>query len=63
MHAATNFGFLKAHDARLPVLGGLGERYFPDDPSTAIVKLRQLAELLVKLVAADLPLRFSSTEI
>jgi type I restriction enzyme R subunit len=51
MHSA-NFAFLELHDARLAVLGGLAERYFREDPSTAIVKLRQLAELLAKLVAA-----------
>src|SRR5262245_44637838 len=49
---SANFGFLGGHDARLATLGGLAERYFRDDPSTAIVKLRQLAELLAKLIAA-----------
>src|SRR6185436_4492739 len=44
--SSTNFAFLNAHDARLMVLGGLAERYFRTDPSTAIVKLRQMAELL-----------------
>jgi type I restriction enzyme R subunit len=29
------------HDSRLAQLGSLGERYFHDDPSTAIFKLRQ----------------------
>ncbi len=48
----VNFGFLGAHDARLVRLGGLAERYFRDDPSTAIVKLRQFAELSAKIVAA-----------
>jgi type I restriction enzyme R subunit len=33
-------------------LGAQAERYFRDDPSTAIVKLRQFAELLAKLIAA-----------
>ena len=49
---SANFGFLAVHDARLVTLGGLAERYFRDDPSTAIVKLRQFAELLAKLIAA-----------
>lgn len=49
---SANFGFLGAHDARLVALGGLAERYFRSDPSTAIVKLRQLAELMAKLIAA-----------
>lgn len=33
-------------------LGALAERYFPEDPSTALFKVRQFAELLAKLVAA-----------
>jgi type I restriction enzyme, R subunit len=50
--ASVNFGFLGIHDSRLAALGAQAERYFRDDPSTAIIKLRQLAELLAKLVAA-----------
>lgn len=49
---SPNFGFLSQHDARLVALGGFAESYFRDDPSTAIVKLRQFAELTAKLVAA-----------
>ena len=30
------------------------ERYFPDDPSTALLKLRQYAEVMAKLVAAKI---------
>ncbi len=52
MSGISNFTFLKAHDARLLALGALAERYFKDDPSTSIVKLRQFAELLAKTVAA-----------
>lgn len=48
----SNFSFLGAHDERLVALGGLAERYFRDDPSTAIFKLRQFAELTARLVAA-----------
>jgi type I restriction enzyme R subunit len=33
-------------------LGAFAERYFKDDPGTAIIKLRQFAELLSKTVAA-----------
>ena len=36
----------------LPKLGGLAERYFREDPPTCLIKLRQLAELVAKLVAA-----------
>lgn len=50
--ASANFGFLGVHDARLVALGGFAERYFRDDPSTAIVKLRQFAETLAKIMAA-----------
>ncbi|MHC2795522.1 type I restriction enzyme R subunit [Mesorhizobium jarvisii] len=49
---SPNFGFLSVHDVRLVALGGFAERYFRDDPSTAIVKLRQFAELMAKLIAA-----------
>jgi type I restriction enzyme R subunit len=49
---SANFGFLIAHDVRLVTLGGLAERYFRDDPSTSIVKLRQFAELTAKMIAA-----------
>jgi type I restriction enzyme, R subunit len=48
----SNFGFLERHDVRLATLGALAERYFLDDPPTAIVKLRQFAEFLAKLIAA-----------
>lgn len=50
--ATANFDFLRPHDLNLVHLGGLAERYFRDDPSTALIKLRQYAELLAKLVAA-----------
>ena len=33
-------------------LGALAERYFRDDPSTCLFKVRQFAELLTKLIAA-----------
>jgi hypothetical protein len=53
MLATTNFGFLTAHDPQLEQLGALAERYFRDDPGTAIFKLRQFAELLSKTIAAS----------
>jgi type I restriction enzyme R subunit len=52
MPGTSNFGFLEGHDVRLATFGAQAERYFRDDPPTAIVKLRQFAELLAKLVAA-----------
>ncbi len=50
--ASANFEFLGGHDPRLVALGGFAERYFRDDASTAIIKLRQFAEVLVKIIAA-----------
>src|SRR6266851_4374242 len=52
MLATGNFTFLSVHDAQLVQLGALAERYFRDDPATAIFKLRQFAELLSKTIAA-----------
>jgi type I restriction enzyme R subunit len=49
---SQNFAFLESHDSRLVQLGALAERYFAEDPSTTLFKLRQLAELLARLVAA-----------
>jgi type I restriction enzyme R subunit len=53
MQSTANFGFLAAHDSKLVQLAGLAERYFSDDPATAIIKLRQFAELMSKLIAAQ----------
>jgi type I restriction enzyme R subunit len=58
----TNFAFLEAHDPQLVRLGMLAERYFPDDPNTSILKLRQLAELLAQLVAGKVGVFTSSAE-
>ncbi len=52
MLSTENFGFLAKQDPELVKLGALAERYFRDDPGTAIFKLRQFAELLCKTVAA-----------
>ncbi|MER9231246.1 type I restriction-modification system endonuclease [Mesorhizobium sp. M0622] len=52
MTSTSNFMFLATHDQRLVTLGVFAERYFRDDPSTAIFKLRQFAELMAKLIAA-----------
>ncbi|WP_095202894.1 type I restriction-modification system endonuclease [Mesorhizobium carmichaelinearum] len=53
MSGTSNFIFLTAHDQRLATLGAFAERYFRDDPSTAIFKLRQFAELMAQLIAAS----------
>jgi type I restriction enzyme, R subunit len=52
MLPTSNFTFLSVHDAQLVQLGALAERYFRYDPTTAIFKLRQFAELLCKMIAA-----------
>src|SRR5512138_1280684 len=51
--ARSNFGFLEAHDEQLVRLGMLAERYFPEDPNTSLINLRQLAELLAQHVASN----------
>ncbi|WP_408890773.1 type I restriction-modification system endonuclease [Myxococcus faecalis] len=58
----TNFAHLKQHDEQLMRLGMLAERYFPDDPNTTLLKLRQLAELLAQLVASKVGLYTSPEE-
>src|SRR2546430_6327286 len=58
----SNFAHLQEHDAQLLRLGMLAERYFPDDPNTSLLKLRQLAELLAQLVATKVGLYQSSEE-
>ena len=49
---ASNFSFLKVHDAQLGRLGLLAEKYFADDPNTCLLKLRQLAGSLAQLTAS-----------
>jgi type I restriction enzyme R subunit len=51
--STSNFGFLGGYDAQLAQLGALAERYFHDDPGTAILKLRQFVELLSKTVSSS----------
>lgn len=50
---SANFAFLSVHDPQLVRLGALAERYFTDDPSTCLIKLRQFGELLAQLTAAQ----------
>ena len=49
---SANFLHLRGYDEQLFRLGVLAERYFPEDPNTTLLKLRQLAELLAQQVAA-----------
>src|SRR5262245_46316284 len=57
----TNFVHLQEHDEQLVRLGMLAERYFPEDPNTSLLKLRQLTELLAQHVAANIG-EFTSPE-
>ena len=58
----SNFSFLKTHDEQLVRLGQLAERYFPEDPNTCLLKLRQLAELLAQLTATRVGVYQSAEE-
>ncbi len=49
---SPNFGFLARYDAGLVVVATRAERYFPDDPVTSLMKLRQLGEMLARQIAA-----------
>jgi type I restriction enzyme R subunit len=57
----TNFAQLRGYDEQLFRLGLLAERYFPEDPNTALIKLRQLGERLAQQVASRFGV-FSSIE-
>ncbi len=59
---SSNFAQLEAADTGLLRLGLLAERYFPDDPNTALLKLRQFAERLAQQVAARIGLYTSAEE-
>ena len=48
----SNFDMLRAYEPQLWRLGALAERYFAEDPNSSLLKLRQLAELLAKSLAA-----------
>ncbi|PTA69000.1 type I restriction-modification system endonuclease [Deinococcus arcticus] len=48
----SNFTDLQSVEPLLVHLGGLAERYLHDDPNTSVLKLRQFAELLTRVIAA-----------
>ena len=52
MLESPNFGFLAKKEPQLALLATQAERYFSEDPATALFKVRQFAELLAKLIAA-----------
>src|SRR6266849_629470 len=58
----SNFAHLQEHDAQLLRLGMLAERYFPEDPNTSLLKLRQLTELLAQLVGTKVNQPVSTVE-
>lgn len=49
---SPNFNFLASHDAVLVSHAALAEKYVFDDPNSALIKLRQFAELLAQHCAA-----------
>jgi type I restriction enzyme, R subunit len=49
----SNFEFLAKVEPQLMRLGALAERYFPEDPNTSLMKLRQFGELLAQNIAAQ----------
>lgn len=49
---AANFKQFQSYEPQLARLGLLAEKYFPDDPNTALLKVRQFGELLAQSVAA-----------
>jgi len=59
---SSNFAHLQEHDQQLLRLGMLAERYFPEDPNTSLIKLRQLTELLAQIVATKVGLYVSREE-
>lgn len=59
---SANFGFLRPHDPQIVKLAALAEQFFHSDSNTCIIKLRQYAERLAKLIAANTGLYQSSDE-
>ena len=59
---SANFGFLRQHDQQIVKLAALAEQFFHSDSNTCIIKLRQYAERLAKLIAANTGLYQSADE-
>lgn len=59
---SPNFSFLATYDAALVVVAARAEQYFPEDPVTCLMKLRQFGELLAQQLAARLGLFVSVEE-
>lgn len=60
--ASPNFDFLPQREALLVQLGTLAERYFLDDPNTALLKLRQFGEVTAQRAAAHAGIFVSTDE-
>ncbi len=59
---SPNFQFLAGHHTLLVHLAALAERYLFDDPSTALFKLRQFAELLARQACANVGIATSPVD-
>lgn len=59
---SPNFSFLATYDAALVIVAARAEQYFPEDPVTCLMKLRQFGELLAQQLAARLGLFVSVEE-
>ena len=61
---SANFAHLRLYDEQRVRLGSLADRHFPDDPKTALLKLRQFGELLAQQAASrfGLELRIEETQ-
>jgi type I restriction enzyme, R subunit len=53
---------LASYEPELAKLGSRAERYFAEDPNTCLLKVRQYAELLARIVAASVGLYTDATE-
>ena len=49
----AKFGVLAMYDDQLIQVACLAERYFPDDPMTSVLKLRQLGGMLTRQATAE----------
>ena len=61
-HPQSNFSFLQVYDTQLVRLGMLAEKYFPEDPNTCLIKLRQFGELLAQQMASRVGIYESPAE-
>jgi len=52
MTGPSNFAFLVEHSTLLADLGATAERLYPFDPSSCVLKLRLLAEVITRDIAA-----------